>query len=725
MQAAKAMFEAQPAFTPPPPAFALRSSVQTGKAMFEARVETSSATHPRISTSFAPAPTPTTPSVPVVVQISAPSSTQQSSIQAVKAVFESRAAVPPAFHAPISTPIAGAPAPTAPAHVPVVTTPTPAPVQVEPVPSTPSIPTPAAPTPQLQASPARSTVSSPVAVPSELPEFHPFKLLLPITTVPLVPRSVDCVFDDAAIEMQKSVMKVTKKIFKKNKLQFEEFKTNARLYGSGFMDADEYLQSLMKDFGPLRALLLVPCLASIQPDAVKRQNLLFAARGYRLRNLDTLTSQCDDVDAHPTLVRSLSTESTVSTVSTVSSAPTEPAPVHAQNQLDPASAQREAAVETLLVKSEVPVEYMAVPIDASAMAVPMSLPTPVQYAVVAKVAENGESVQQLTEVATPTAVVVENHPEFKASFMEPHVIIEPASEVQAIPVSEPIAEPVEGNRVSPSVELVNIECKAPELQIDVVSSANTEISENERPIEVETTDKPKFSQLETSESVPKLSEIDSVNELSSPGTTMPVMDQSLSALSPPLDLAKKEVPQPQEESEPEAGPPSPVDNQTSLEKEVSQTSSVPISKQLVQQRTDSFASSDGDEGDRSSKVETNLFGEVITPTTPAKPIESPAQSKEEVLTVNTNNIEDLFGASNRVQTAPVAIPDDEVDAFSLFGRPSSSATSTPNKPRKSVTWGETQAKEIPARKTPPAPLIFGLATAGAYSDSDSDSDSDF
>nr|CCA22372.1 AlNc14C152G7553 [Albugo laibachii Nc14] len=76
-------------------------------------------------------------------------------------------------------------------------------------------------------------------------------------------------------------------------LKYEDFKINSRLVGNNFMEAHEYVDYLAKSLGGLRMLLLLPCLVKIQPDPVKRNLLLSAARTYRTRNLTDLKQRCD------------------------------------------------------------------------------------------------------------------------------------------------------------------------------------------------------------------------------------------------------------------------------------------------------------------------------------------------------------------------------------------------------------------------------------------------
>lgn len=145
-------------------------------------------------------------------------------------------------------------------------------------------------TPASTAAPASQTAT-------DLGEFHPFYLLLPVDAVPSVPESVECIYDEAAVEMQKNVLKVIKKLLSRDKMKLEDFKINSRLFGNNFMEPYEYLESLVKDFGDIRALQLVPCLLAIQVDFMKRSGLLLAARNYRMRHLITLEAQCQALRA--------------------------------------------------------------------------------------------------------------------------------------------------------------------------------------------------------------------------------------------------------------------------------------------------------------------------------------------------------------------------------------------------------------------------------------------
>lgn len=125
----------------------------------------------------------------------------------------------------------------------------------------------------------------------ELGPFDPVALLLPVNAVPDVPESVECLYDDAAVAMQKRVLKVVRKLAGKDKSKLEDFKINSRLFGNSFMEPHEYLESLVQDLGAVRALQFVPSLLTIQADYMKRAGLLLAARNYRMRHLAALEAQ--------------------------------------------------------------------------------------------------------------------------------------------------------------------------------------------------------------------------------------------------------------------------------------------------------------------------------------------------------------------------------------------------------------------------------------------------
>jgi len=125
----------------------------------------------------------------------------------------------------------------------------------------------------------------------------PFRLLLPVEAMPTLPDEVPRVYDTAAIEMQKSIKKVARKLLKKNKAQLEEFKVNSRLFGTDFMDSHAYLDTLIKDFGAMRALQLIPSLLSIQPDILKSNALLLTAKNYLLQHEEALARDLQKMNA--------------------------------------------------------------------------------------------------------------------------------------------------------------------------------------------------------------------------------------------------------------------------------------------------------------------------------------------------------------------------------------------------------------------------------------------
>nr|CCA22370.1 AlNc14C152G7553 [Albugo laibachii Nc14] len=106
-------------------------------------------------------------------------------------------------------------------------------------------------------------------------------------------KTEDCAYDKEAFKLYKQVMKAVRRFFSIDILKYEDFKINSRLVGNNFMEAHEYVDYLAKSLGGLRMLLLLPCLVKIQPDPVKRNLLLSAARTYRTRNLTDLKQRCD------------------------------------------------------------------------------------------------------------------------------------------------------------------------------------------------------------------------------------------------------------------------------------------------------------------------------------------------------------------------------------------------------------------------------------------------
>ncbi|ETO72240.1 hypothetical protein F444_11596 [Phytophthora nicotianae P1976] len=141
-------------------------------------------------------------------------------------------------------------------------------------------------------------------------EIDPFRLLLPVEAVPTLPDEVIRVYDSAAVDMEKNIKKVVRKLLKKDKARLEEFKVNSRLFGTDFMDAPAYLDTLIKHFGSIRALQLVPCLLSVQPSMVKCNALLLAAENYLLRNEDALEREIHSLRASTSLTIAMTTAAT-------------------------------------------------------------------------------------------------------------------------------------------------------------------------------------------------------------------------------------------------------------------------------------------------------------------------------------------------------------------------------------------------------------------------------
>lgn len=167
---------------------------------------------------------------------------------------------------------------------------------VTPTPVAKPFPSPPAAAPAVTA-PALASAPAPQNESVDLGEFHPFYLLLPVDAVPQVPESIECIYDEVAVEMQKNVLKVVRKLLGRDKMKLEDFKINSRLFGNSFMEPYEYLESLVEDFGGVRTLQLVPCLLVIQADFMRRSGLLLAARNYRMRHLAALEAECQALRA--------------------------------------------------------------------------------------------------------------------------------------------------------------------------------------------------------------------------------------------------------------------------------------------------------------------------------------------------------------------------------------------------------------------------------------------
>ncbi|KDO33881.1 hypothetical protein SPRG_01761 [Saprolegnia parasitica CBS 223.65] len=118
-------------------------------------------------------------------------------------------------------------------------------------------------------------------------------LLAPFTSVPDVPplESLECVYNEDAVELQKLIFRAVKMCTNKNKLKLEEFKINGRLYGNGFMEPHEYIDAIAADVGSLEVLILVPCMLRLQPDRMAKKTLWLALRAYRAMHLAALTRQ--------------------------------------------------------------------------------------------------------------------------------------------------------------------------------------------------------------------------------------------------------------------------------------------------------------------------------------------------------------------------------------------------------------------------------------------------
>ncbi|KAF0683468.1 Aste57867_24502 [Aphanomyces stellatus] len=116
------------------------------------------------------------------------------------------------------------------------------------------------------------------------------KLLRPLSSVPeLAPlEALECVYNDEASMLQKQILRAVKWCTQKDKFKLEEFKINSRLYGNGFMEPQEYVESMAAELGPLHMLVVVPCMLRLQPDLQQKESLYVALQAYRARRLDAL-----------------------------------------------------------------------------------------------------------------------------------------------------------------------------------------------------------------------------------------------------------------------------------------------------------------------------------------------------------------------------------------------------------------------------------------------------
>lgn len=572
---------------------------------------------------------------------------------------------------------------------------------------------------------AGTVPASPQSVPSVETsdiQFHPFNLLIPVTTVPEIPRTIDCVFDEAAVEMQKNIMKVVKKQFRKRKPQFEEFKINAKLYGNGFMDPDEYLDTLIKDFRPLRALQLVPCLVSIQPDELKREGLLMAARGYRLRNLASLERQCDEVRE--------AEDSQPPTSSSPPQTDTTPTSHLASTQSLPASTPVADEMEQLHnVGTEVVSDPIASPLVTSIASTSDGI--------------TSLSVQDMTEAVQDPASqqdvnVLGSAEDHDSRSINEEELLKNDSPEGAVELLSPLdveppndAEIMTNEQQSSSIGVTDTGVKS-DLASDKCVALNDSAGSDAETIAVQPTLAESLLEPATPVKTAVPSKVDTGSD---PSALKPIHDDNTELntvnrveSSPLRDDLTKSV------SDGRDWEQSSTSSQDEIEAELSPVKVAPAKNSKIPSpssekpavgRVDSFTSDDGEvlEKEDQRTIAKNLFGEVIEPK---------AGEAEPLSTTSTeySEAESLFGSP---ASDPLERDDDgPVNLFGEVIRPSSSTSSLSssgtntgsNKPRKSVTWGTNEAKEIPARKTRPAPMIFGFATAGAYSDSDSD-ESDF
>ncbi|CAK4076015.1 unnamed protein product [Aphanomyces euteiches] len=115
-------------------------------------------------------------------------------------------------------------------------------------------------------------------------------LVRPFDSVPeLLPLDqLECLYNDEAVMLQKQILRAVKWCTKHDKMKLEEFKINSRLYGNGFMEPQEYVNSMAHELGPLNMLVIVPCMLRLQPVLLQKEMLYVALQTYRAKNISTL-----------------------------------------------------------------------------------------------------------------------------------------------------------------------------------------------------------------------------------------------------------------------------------------------------------------------------------------------------------------------------------------------------------------------------------------------------
>ncbi|RLN95732.1 hypothetical protein BBJ28_00004237 [Nothophytophthora sp. Chile5] len=515
----------------------------------------------------------------------------------------------------------------APAHV-VAKMPYSAPRPAQPVPLNPPVVTypisPAMPTP-VAAAAERVEGNQP-----DGGEIHPFRLLLPVDAIPTLPDEIVCVYDAVAVEMQKNVMKVVRKLLKKDKLRLNEFKVNARLFGNDFMDAHEYLDTLVKDFGGIRTLQLVPCLLSIQPDMMKRNALLLVAKNYTLQNEKLLERQCQ-------ALRSTSETKTSTKAEIIGSS------VGSTPQVK--SLTRVETPPPLKVDAKATLASVVATIPATPSKVPGLAPLIV------------ETTANLVQAATSDPI----------SITEP---IEPASTMVFEPVAEPFASVPEVAKTSS----VTVETAPTQNQ-----PSTSELTQNQS---TSTGGDAMAAKAAAANEVVVSKTVDASSEPPKPEPSVLVSAKATPhiAISTTNESSLAMV----------AAPP------------VKVSTAVPVGKEHPPSSTPSDSEEDGFQAE-------NLFGEPIKP---APQLQTQAELGTHATTSSTSPSQSFD------------------DAVNLFGERVAVASGPVKSAGKRVTWGEPQSVEAPTpsksvRKSSPAPMIFGFATAGAYADDSDSNDSDF
>lgn len=102
--------------------------------------------------------------------------------------------------------------------------------------------------------------------------FHPFKVLEGRVKVG-IPLRVETVAGQDGTVLLQTILKTVQKLVK-DKVDYKEFKRNAKCYGSNEMSCEEYLEYLLNGFGAEVGKYLTLCILQLEPDGEKSRMML-------------------------------------------------------------------------------------------------------------------------------------------------------------------------------------------------------------------------------------------------------------------------------------------------------------------------------------------------------------------------------------------------------------------------------------------------------------------